>query len=56
MGNRKNGHLKEIVASEGEEVKQGQVIAALGKSGMATGPNLLFAASVHGEAVNPFAE
>lgn len=49
----KYGHLKEIMVSEGDEVKQGQVIAALGQSGMATGPNLLFAVTVEGEAVDP---
>ena len=48
------GHLKEIKVSEGEEIKQGQVIAAMGQTGMATGPNLLFAVSVNGEEVNPF--
>ncbi len=52
----KYGHLKEIRVSEGEEVKQGQVIATMGTTGMATGPNLLFAVSVDGEEVNPFAE
>ncbi len=50
------GHLKEIKVSEGEEIKQGQVIATLGQTGMATGPNLLFAVSVNGEEVNPLVE
>ncbi len=50
------GYLKEIKVSEGEEIKQGQVIAALGQTGMATGPNLLFAVSVNGEEVNPLVE
>lgn len=49
----KYGHLKEIEVSEGEEIKQGQVIAVLGRSGMATGANLLFAVTVDGETVNP---
>lgn len=49
----KYGHLKEIKVSEGEEIKQGQVIASLGQTGMATGPNLLFAVIVDGEAVDP---
>ncbi len=52
----KYGHLKEIKVSEGEKVKQGQVIATLGQTGMATGPNLLFAVSINGEEVNPFVE
>ena len=52
----KYGHLKEIKVSEGEEIKQGQVIATLGQTGMATGPNLLFEVSINGENVNPFVE
>ena len=52
----KYGHLKEIKVSEGEEIKQGQVIATLGQTGMATGPNLLFAVSINGDEVNPFVE
>ncbi|MDE7417393.1 MAG: M23 family metallopeptidase [Lachnospiraceae bacterium] len=52
----KYGHLKKIKVSMGEEIKQGQVIATLGQTGMATGPNLLFAVSIHGEDVNPFVE
>ncbi len=51
----KYGHLKEIKVSEGEEIKQGQVIATLGQSGTATGPNLSFAVTVDGEAVDPLA-
>lgn len=52
----KYGHLKDTKVSEGDEVKQGQVIAALGQSGMAAGPNLSFAVAVDGEAVNPLGE
>lgn len=52
----KYGYLKEMKVSEGEEIKQGQVIAALGQTGRATGPNLLFAVSINGEEVNPFVE
>ena len=49
----KYGFLKEVKVSAGDEVKQGQVIATLGRSGMATGPNLLFGVTVDGEAVDP---
>lgn len=52
----KYGHLEEIKVAEGEAVTQGQVLAALGQTGMATGPNLLFTVTVNGEAVNPLAE
>lgn len=52
----KYGYLEEIKVSEGDEIKQGQVIATMGQTGIATGPNLLFAVSVNGEKVNPFAE
>lgn len=49
----KYGHLKEIHVSEGDSVCRGQIIGSVGKSGMATGPNLLFAVYVDGEAVDP---
>lgn len=52
----KYGHLAEINVAVGDEVKQGQSIAALGQTGMATGPNLLFAVSVNGENINPLLE
>lgn len=50
------GHLKETKVSEGEKIMKGQVIATLGRSGMATGSNLLFSVSDDGEKVNPFVE
>lgn len=49
----KYGHLEDIKVSEGDEIRQGQVIATLGQTGMATGPNLSFAVTVNGEEVNP---
>ena len=52
----KYGHLQEIKVSEGDEVIKGQVIATLGQTGMATGPNLSFAVTIAGEAVDPLAE
>ena len=51
----KYGHLLEIEVSEGDEIIKGQVIATLGQTGMATGPNLSFAVSVDGEEVDPLA-
>lgn len=50
------GHLAEICAAAGEEVRQGQEVAALGKTGMATGASLYLAVEVQGERVNPLAE
>lgn len=47
------GHLKECLVSEGDTVSKGQVIGVMGKSGMATGPNLYFAVSKDGEKINP---
>lgn len=49
----KYGHLLEIEVSEGDEIVKGQVIATLGQTGMATGPNLSFAVTIDGEEVNP---
>ena len=49
----KYGHLQEIKVSEGDEVVKGQVIATLGQTGMATGPNLSFTVTVDGEEINP---
>ena len=47
------GHLQDIMVSEGNEVQQGQTIAAIGQTGMATGHNLLLGVTVHGEGVDP---
>lgn len=49
----KYGHLQDIKVFKGDEVLQGQVIATLGQTGMATGPNLSFAVTIDGEEVNP---
>lgn len=49
------GHLKDVKVSAGDAVRQGQVIATMGKTGMAMDSNLLFAVTVNGEAINPLA-
>lgn len=52
----KYGHLKEIMVTEGAAVEQGQKIGLLGKTGMATGPNLSFTVYTGGMTVNPLAK
>ncbi|MDE6748533.1 MAG: M23 family metallopeptidase [Lachnospiraceae bacterium] len=50
------GHLQECKVNPEEEVEQGQVIATLGQTGMAAGPNLALIVWVDGETVNPLAD
>lgn len=52
----KYGHLQSSNVKAGDEVEQGQVIAAMGATGMATGANLAFTVWVNGETVNPLAQ
>ena len=46
-------HLSEILVTEGEGVKKGQVIARVGKTGRATGPHLHWGLRLNGARVNP---
>ena len=46
-------HCREIVAKEGGQVKRGDRIATVGKTGQATGSHLHFALSRDGEFINP---
>ena len=41
------GHLEEIYAVEGRQVRPGDVIGTVGETGQATGPHLHFATYVH---------
>lgn len=45
-------HLSSILVKNGEQVRQGQVIARSGKTGLATGPHLDFRVSRNGQFMN----
>lgn len=47
------GHVSEFLASEGDYVERGEVIARVGATGRATGPHLHFEVRVDDRAVNP---
>lgn len=47
------GHCKELYVKQGDQVKQGSVIAAVGSTGMSTGPHLHLAFILDGKYVNP---
>ncbi len=48
-------HLSKIYIKEGDFVKAGQVIGAVGATGAVTGPHLHWGLYVNGEAIDPFA-
>jgi len=47
------GHLSRIVVRSGQAVRKGQVIGAVGNTGMSTGPHLHYELYKNGVAVNP---
>ncbi len=46
-------HLSDVIVSEGDEVKQGDIIGYVGSTGASTGPHLHFELCIDGEYVDP---
>ncbi len=49
----KYAHLSRVVVREGQRVTRGQPIAAVGNSGLSTGPHLHYEVHVNGKVVDP---
>ena len=46
-------HLSEVLVKKGEKVKQGQVVAKSGNTGLSTGPHLHYSLWKDGKLLNP---
>ena len=49
----KYGHASKLLVRVGQEVSRGQMIAQVGRTGIATGPHLHYEVHLNGQAVNP---
>ena len=47
------GHCSRLLVKKGTQVKQGQAIAKVGRTGKATGPHVHYETRINGKAVNP---
>lgn len=47
------GHCSKLLAKPGQLVEQGEIIARVGQTGMATGPHVHYEVRVHGKPIDP---